>query len=346
MKRAGRLMERVIERDNLRLAFWKAARGKRTKRDAALFAARLDGNLEDLARELDEETYAAGPYHQFTIYDPKQRLITAPCFRDRVVHHAIMNVCEPEFDRFLIDDTFACRRGKGRIAAVERARDFARRCDFFLKLDIRRYFDSIAHSVLRQRLARRFKDRRLLDLFGRIISGYETAPERGVPIGSLTSQHFANFYLGWLDRFVKETLRAGGYVRYMDDFVVWGEDRRELRVARDQIGEFLVHELCLELKPDPYINRCRVGMDFLGCRIYPSHTTLNRRSRIRFQRQLKRLVREHQRGNLGSPELQCRATALVAFTNAGRTASWRWRNRVLGSLPVDDQGLVPGYPGR
>ena len=185
----------------------------------------------------------------------------------------------------------------------------------------------------------------MLDLFGRIISGY-TAPERGVPIGSLTSQHFANFYLGWLDRFVKETLRAGCYVRYMDDFVVWGEDRHELRVARDQIGEFLLHELCLELRPDPYINRCRVGMDFLGCRIYPSHTTLNRRSRIRFQRQLKRLVREHQRGNLGSPELQCRMTALVAFTNAGRTASWRWRNRVLGSLPVDDQGLVPGYPGR
>ena len=92
-----------------------------------------------------------------------------------------MNVCEPVFDRFLIDDTFACRRGKGRIAAVERAQDFARRCDFFLKLDIRRYFDSIAHSVLRQRLARRFKDRRLLDLFGRIISGYETAPDAGCP---------------------------------------------------------------------------------------------------------------------------------------------------------------------
>ena len=112
-----------------------------------------------------------------------------------------------------------------------------------------------------------------------------------------------------------------------------GRSGSRLRVARDQIGEFLVHELCLELKPDPYINRCRVGMDFLGCRIYPSHTTLNRRSRIRFQRQLKRLVREHQRGNLGSPELQCRTTALVAFTNAGRTASWRWRNRVLAQLP-------------
>ena len=248
MKRAGRLMERVIERDNLRLAFWKAACGKRTKRDAALFAARLDGNLEDLARELDEETYAAGPYHQFTIYDPKQRLITAPCFRDRVVHHAIMNVCEPEFDRFLIDDTFACRRGKGRIAAVERAQHFARRCDFFLKLEIRRYFDSIAHSVLRQRLARRFKDRRLLDLFGRIISGYETAPERGVPIGSLTSQHFANFYLGGLEGIRElETLRAR-LVSKMGGFVVWGEDRRELRVARDQIGEFLVHDLCLRIE--------------------------------------------------------------------------------------------------
>jgi len=132
----------------------------------------------------------------------------------------------------------------------------------------------------------------------------------------------------------------------MDDFVVWGDDRRGLRLIRDQIRDFLGRELSLELKPEPYINRCRLGMDFLGCRIHPSHTTLNRRSRIRFQRQLTRLVREHQRGNLASPELQCRATALVAFTNAGGTASWRWRDRVLESLPVDDQGLVPGDPGR
>lgn len=346
MRRAGRLLERVIARDNLRLAFWKASRGKRTKPDALAFSHRLNVNLEELARDLADGTYHVGPYHQFTIHDPKERLITAPCFRDRVLHHALMNVCEPVFDRFLIDDTFACRLGKGRIAAVERAREFARRFDFFLKLDIRRYFDSIAHSVLCERLERRFKDRRLLDLFGRIISGYQTAPGRGVPIGSLTSQHFANFYLGWLDRFIKETLRASGYVRYMDDFVVWGDNRRGLRAARDQVREVLARALSLELKPEPYINRCRLGMDFLGCRIYPSHTTLSRRGRIRFQRKLGQLERKYSRGDFGSLELQQRATALVAFARAVGTASWRWRDRVIQSLSVDDQGLAPGYPGR
>jgi retron-type reverse transcriptase len=179
-------MEQVVERENLRQAFAKAAKGKRVKLDARVFAESLEENLQGLAAELADGTYRPGPYHQFTIFDPKQRIITAPCFRDRVLHHAIMNVCEPLFDRFLIADTFACRRGKGRLAALDRAVEFARRHEFFLKLDIRKYFDSISHRVLRERLERRFKDQRLLDLFGRIIAGYQTAPGRGVPIGSLT----------------------------------------------------------------------------------------------------------------------------------------------------------------
>jgi RNA-directed DNA polymerase len=346
MKRVGRLMEQVITRDNLRLAFWKAARGKRVRPDAAVFATRLDENLESLRRELVDDTYAVGPYHQFTIHDPKQRLITAPCFRDRVLHHALLNVCEPVLDRFLIEDTFACRRGKGRIAAVERARWFAQRNVWFLKLDIRKYFDSVSHSILLERLERRFKDQHLLELFSRIIAGYQTAPGRGLPIGSLTSQHFANFYLGWLDRFVEESLHARGYVRYMDDFVIWGQDERTLRTVRDQVREFLISELSLELKPEPYINRCLLGMDFLGSRVYPSHVTLNRRGRVRFRRRLMGLQWECSEGKIGELELQHRATALVAFARAGQTASWRWRNRVLRSMMVDDQGLAPGHPGR
>ncbi len=145
-----------------------------------------------------------------------------------MLHHALTLVCEPVFERLLIADTFACRRGKGREAAVERAKQFARRYPWFLKLDIRKYFNSIDHERLLWLLGRKFKDRRLLDLFGRIIASYEVTPGRGVPIGSLTSQHFANFYLAGLDRFVKEGLRAGGYVRYMDDFVVWDENRTRL----------------------------------------------------------------------------------------------------------------------
>jgi retron-type reverse transcriptase len=185
-------MERVRDRETLREAFARAALGKRARRDAAVFAARLDENLDGLARDLAEGTYTVGPYHQFTSFDPKERIITAPCFRDRVLHHAVTLVCEPVFERFLIADTFACRRGKGRVAAVMRARVFARRHPWFLKLDIRKYFDSVRHDTLLTLVAQKFKDRRLLEPFGRIIHSYEVAPGRGVPIGNLTSQHFAN----------------------------------------------------------------------------------------------------------------------------------------------------------
>jgi hypothetical protein len=345
MKRAGRLMERVVDRETLREAYARAARGKRTKRDAAAFGADLDANLAGLARDLAEGTYRVGRYHQFTIFDPKERLITAPCFRDRVLHHALTLVCEPVFERLLIADTFACRRGKGREAAVERAMRFAGHHPWFLKLDFRKYFHSIDHQRLLELLARKFKDRRLLDLLGRIIASYEVAPGKGLPIGSLTSQHFANFYLAGLDRFVKERLCAGGYVRYMDDLVVWGGDRHWLAAARDRIADFADVDLSLELKPDPCINRCGFGMDFLGCRVFPSHISLNRRSRVRFRRKLRWLEREHAAGRLDELSLQQRATALVAFTRAGSTASWRWRSRVIESGPVDGQGLEPGHPG-
>ena len=231
MRRASHLFEQIVERENLRLAVHKALRGKRSKRDARAFVATLDENLEQMRGELLSGDVALGDYHQFTIFDPKQRLITAPCFRERVLHHAIMNVCEPVFERWLIADTFACRRGKGRLAALHRSRQFAGQSAFFLKLDVRKYFESVSHEILVARLERLFKDRRLITLLRAIVTGFESTPGRGLPIGSLTSQHLANFYLGWLDRFVKEDLKVRGYVRYMDDCALWGDTSRQLRTT-------------------------------------------------------------------------------------------------------------------
>jgi retron-type reverse transcriptase len=334
MRRVGHLFERIVDRENLRLAVHKALRGKRSKQDARAFVARLDENLESMRVAIVSGDIALGEYHQFTIFDPKQRLITAPCFRERVLHHAIMNVCEPVFERWLIADTFACRRGKGRLAALHRARDFAGRSAFFLKLDIRKYFESISHEILAARLERLFKDRRLLLLLRRIIAGFESTPARGLPIGSLTSQHFANFYLGWLDRFVKQDLRVSGYVRYMDDCAVWAETSRQLRTHLADMTAFLRGELSLELKPEPYVNRTGHGMDFLGCRVFPRHITLNRRSRVRFRRKLRGLEHAYGNGELEEGSLQQRATAMVAFTRVPGVSSWRYRQGVLDFLPV------------
>ncbi|MFM7845328.1 MAG: reverse transcriptase domain-containing protein, partial [Planctomycetota bacterium] len=249
MRRATNLFERIPEYDNLRLAFHKAALGRRSQVAVRQFAAQLDLRIATLSSQLLASTLPIGRFQQFLIRDPTERVITAPCFEERVLHHAIMNVCEPVMDRWLIADTYACRVGLGREAAVQRAQQFSHRAAWFLKLDVRKYFDSVRHDRLLDILGRRFRDRRLLDLLERIIRGFRGAIGVGLPIGSLTSQHFANLYLGGFDRIVKETLRIRGYVRYMDDMVLWHSDRDLLRDAQDRCYEFAQSQLGLEFKP-------------------------------------------------------------------------------------------------
>jgi len=188
MKRVGNLYARIADPDNLRLAFWKASRGKRHKPDAARFRENLGAELGALRRDLLAGAVSVGDYHYFTIRDPKERTICAAPFRERVLHHAVLNLCEPVFEAYQIHASYACRPGKGVHAAVARARGHARAHPWHLKLDVRQYFASIDHGVLLGLLARRFKDHRLLDLFAHIIASYTAAPGKGVPIGNLTSQ--------------------------------------------------------------------------------------------------------------------------------------------------------------
>lgn len=331
MRRAGNLWEGILDYDNLRMAFLRAVRGKRDRFEARRFAERLDVELDALATNLRDGTLTVGECRQFVIHDPKERIITAPCFRERVLHHAVINVCEPVFERWLVADTFACRRGKGREAAVARGQEFARCFPYFATLDVRKYFDSVPHDELLKRLSRLFKDRRVLDLFHTIVRAFRGEQHRGLPIGSLTSQHLANFYLGWFDRFVKERLRVRGYVRYMDDIALWGPSTRELARCAADCREFLSSELGLEIKPALPMNRVVHGMDFLGCRIYPTHITLNRRSRVRFRRRLLLLERLCAEGRISERELRDRATALVAFARGAGVSSWRFRAGVLVS---------------
>ncbi len=332
MKRTGNLFDAIADWSNLRLAALKALRGKRNKADAMHFLGDLDANLELLRQRLVTESVPLGRFHQFTIHDPKKRLITAPCFEERVLHHAVMNVCEPIFERLLVFDTYACRRGKGRVACLLRRQQFARRHPYFLKFDIRKYFDSVDHGVLKMKLARHFKDHALLRLFGRIIDSYAVSPGRGVPIGSLTSQHFANFYLGSCDRFVKQTLRSPAYVRYMDDMLLWESSTAALKSNMASIREFLGEELKLQVKPQPYINRTARGVDFLACRVYPSHQTLNQASQRRFCRALRWLDSAVERGQISEREAQQRSTAMIAFTRTPGMKCWRFRSRVLNQL--------------
>lgn len=336
MKRASTDFEAITSIPNLRLAFLKASRGKHASPEIVRFRNDLDRQLNELQSGLIQETVQLGVWHQFIIHDPKRRIITAPCFRERVIHHAIINVLEADFERWLIDDTFACRRGKGREAAVLRGAKFARRYAWAAKLDIRQYFDSIPHQRLIELVSRRFRDRRLIRLLARIIDCYRGAAGQGLPIGSLTSQHFANFYLGWFDRFVKESLRLRGYVRYMDDMILFGKCAADVRQSVIACDNFLTENLHLSLKVLP-IRPCSHGIPFLGCKLFPGHTTLSRRSKLRWQRRVAELFRLERLGLIDERTLQDRLTAATSFAQAAQARSWRFRSAVLQRLAVGDR---------
>jgi hypothetical protein len=325
MKRAGQLYDRIGDYDNLRLAWWKAHRRKSLRPDAIGFGNHLETELEAMRLALREETVRVGDSRYFRIFDPKERLICAASFRERVLHHAIMNVCEPVFDRRQIDDSHACRKDKGTLAAWSRAQGFCHRHAWFLKLDVVKYFDSIDHARLKSMLSRLFKDPRLLALLSRLIDSYRTAPGRGLPIGNLTSQFFANQYLEPLDRLVKEKLRVPGYVRYMDDFVLFANDRQTLLLADRQVREFAATELRLTLKP-PCLHRTGRGLPFLGYRIHPGWIGLASQSRRRYLDKMRQVLAAWRAG-ADDAECACRAQALAAFTRQAGAAGDGFRLR-------------------
>lgn len=315
MKRAGNLTEKIADMDNLRAAFWKASRGGAGNRCVAAFRENLEENLSAIRREWLAGTPAPCTYSSFTIHDPKERKIHAPSFRDRVVQHAVMNVCDKVFEDAQIYDSYASRRGKGTDACLRRAAEYARRYDFFLKFDIRKYFDSVEHGVLKSALARRFKDRTLLGYFFDVIDGYEASRERGIPIGSLASQYFANLYLARLDRFCKETLRVPGYVRYMDDFLLFFNDGARAAEARERVPEFVEEALSLKCKP-VVCNTTEHGATFLGYRVKRRGITLSQKSRRRFAEKMKIAGRE---------ENSVSATSLLAFVRRAETRGLRMK---------------------
>lgn len=204
MKRVGNLLEQIAAPENLRLAFWKAAKGKWSRPATRAFAENFEEQIARMSEGLLDGNFPFRNYRRFRVFDPKERVIHAAAFSERVAHHGILNVCEPVLEKAAVFDSYACRKGKGRLQAIARAQGFTRRHRWFLKINVRRYFDSISHERLLGLLARKFKDRGLWNLLERIIRSYEASPGRGLPIGSLTSQHFANFYLGGLDRWALE----------------------------------------------------------------------------------------------------------------------------------------------
>jgi hypothetical protein len=336
MKRHGYLFERVASFDNLLLASEKALRGQKRKPAAARFFFNLEGELLQLQEELIEGTYQPLPYYVFEIFEPKRRQICAADLRDRVVHHAICNLIEPIFERRAIGDSFACRKGKGAHAAVARAQQLARRFDYFLQCDVSKYFASVDHEVLKRLLRRILKDERLLQLLDVIIDQPlpGSAPGKGMPIGSLTSQHFANLYLGELDHFVKERLRIKGYLRYMDDFLTFGDEKSALHETLAAEREFAREELRLELKESAIvIAPVTEGISFLGFRIFPGMVRLSRDKWARFRRRVREREAAYIAGEIDEDELARTVSSMVGHILRADTLEAR-RNFFAGSMSL------------
>lgn len=314
MRRSNDLLPLISDPDNLRLASWKAAKGKRYTAAVLNFQEDLDANLRQLREQIQSGKVEVGDYRYFKVYEPKERQICASAFREQVLHHALMNVCHETFDRALIHDSYASRNGKGTYAALDRAKLFTRKYAWFLKLDVRKFFESIHHDVMKRQLARLFKEERLLQIFYTIIDSYEAHPDRGVPIGNLTSQYFANHYLSELDHIIKEKLRIKAYIRYMDDMVLWHNDKEELKSVLKSVQSFLESRLCCMLKPS--VLKCsKQGVPFLGYRIFPYHVRLLQKSKQRFIRKLTCIEANYQSGAWTEEICARHALPLIAFTN-------------------------------
>ena len=329
MKRTGNLFERITETDNLFEAWIKAKRGKIHKADVLAFENELDLNINKLQSQLQSGFVEIGNYHYFTITDPKKRIICAASFPERVLHHAIMNICNPVFEKHLIYDTYATRKNKGTYAALDRAKVFVKKYKYYIKLDVRKYFDNIDHNILKTQLKKLFKDRRLLLLFSEIIGSYSVTENKGVPIGNLTSQYFANHYLSEADHFAKETMNIKSYIRYMDDIIFFGNIKEEIKMKYKEFLKYLGNNLGLLLKP-LILDKTKNGVPFLGYKVFPYFVKLNRRSKKRFGLKYKEYTKNLDKGKWTEYEYRQHILPLLAFTEYADTL--RFRKKLIWNI--------------
>lgn len=299
--------------ESLYRAAKRAEKNKRMKPEVLEFNHHLERNLFDLERELKDKTYAQGEYRLFYVHDPKTRLISAAPFRDRVVHQSYHGVLEPIFEAQFIDTSFACRLGKGVDAGVRQVETYLRKTRnmygkmYCLKGDVKKYFQSVNHRILREILFRRIrcKDTRwLTDVILSSAADPNDPDPVGIPVGNLPSQLYGNVYLNELDHFVKESLRMKYYVRYMDDFVILHHDKRLLHVAWDEIAAFLRNRLALELNHKTAVFPVSQGIDFLGYRIWTYRRILRKAYVKRIKRMMRRFERDYAVGRITQEEIR------------------------------------------
>ena len=355
MRSVGGLFEKLVDFQNLLDASRKARRGKRFKAGVLRYEFGLERELLKVRDELMSGAYAPGAYRRFTVNEGKKREICAAPYRDRVVHHALCNVLEPVLEPAFCHHSYACRKGKGTHQAILEASRYARSSRYVLKCDIVKFYPSADHGVLKAMLARKVRDRRFLALCGLVIDSWRENGNvswfpgddlftpferpRGIPIGNLTSQFFANVYLTGMDHFIKEKLGCRKYLRYMDDFLVFGDDKRELAGTRDRIAAYL-SGLRLRLhEGKSRVYHCEDGVGFLGFRIFPGFRLLNRDNVRRARRRFRRMSGAYSKGLLSPAQVSGSVRSWVAHASWGNT--YRLRRKVLAEVSFASLPAVP-----
>lgn len=286
----------IISVENLLEAWKEFSKGKRGRRDVQAFCLRLMDNVFLLHNDLATRTYQHDGYQAFNVSDPKPRNIHKASVRDRLLHHAAFRVLYPFFERTFIADSFSCRLGKGTHAALRRFRSFSytvgknntRTC-WVLKCDIQKFFASVDHNILINILNKYIPDENITWLMGEVIGSFSSGkPGVGLPLGNLTSQLLVNVYMNVFDQFVKHRLKAGHYIRYADDFVLFSENREWLKAQIPPMRDFLKDELRLTLHPRKIaIKTLASGVDFLGWVNFPDHRVLRTATKKRMLRKVE-----------------------------------------------------------
>jgi len=300
----------------------------------------LAANLCALQEKLAAREWKPKGYYHFTIYDPKTRSIYAPYYEDRVVQHCLCdNILSPVLDKRLIYDNSACRIGKGTHFSLNRLTHFLSAFykrhgtnGYFLKIDIRKYFDNIDHGVLKEKLRRVFKDDDVYNVLCLIIDSYECSPNKGLPLGNQTSQWFALYYLDGLDRLIKEKLQIKYYTRYMDDFVLLHEDKAYLQDCLEELRSLAENELKLEFNEKTQIFPVRNGVKYLGFHIYLSDTgkvirVVTAQTKKRYKRLLKKMAKDYAKGSIDMDFIKPRINSYDAHLRHGHT--YRLRNKLF-----------------
>lgn len=306
------VFESIIAPENLFSAWREFKKGKSEKRDVQEFVLRCEENIFAFRESLQKDAYAHDKYTSFYVRDPKLRHIHKASVRDRVLHHAVVRILEPIFEKIFITDSYSCRKNKGTHRAVRQLRKYAwkvsrnnTRTVWVLQCDIKKFFDTIDHTLLIRMLYKKIRDPRAQALLENIIKSFETQQGKGIPLGNLTSQLFANIYVNALDQFIKRTLKVRYYIRYTDDIVMIHEEKAKLEAIIPKVKAFLSDALALQLHPQKIsLRKWHQGIDYLGYVVFPHHVVLRTKTKKRMLKKIRTRWEEYKEKSISREQFQ------------------------------------------